>query len=252
MSALSLYSMIVNVSNVINELKAAGMRIEVGDDFVAYRRLRNAQTERSGLYPMFDVSCSYVDQTNAFWVCGFDENDQLVHTQAIRLLDLSGVTLAQHMNMHRHKYITPNSTPDPDMTFYTRARALEKISGKVCYHGEFWVKGIQRGLRKQSFTPLLSRLAFELARKTWNPDYVFGFVPTALAMKGIQMHYGYTHCEPGVWHGPDQQVTDEDSLVWMDREDIAHFLHLPPQGVSRDRDVPVQRPLVTKPTDVIA
>lgn len=251
MSALSLFSMIRKVSNVINELRAAGMRVEVGDDFVAYRRLRNSQTDRPPLYPMFDISCSYVDQTNAFWVCGFDEEDQLVHTQAIRLLDMSGLTLGQHMNMHRHKYITPNSTPDPDMTFYSQARALEKITGKVCYHGEFWLKGGDGGLRQKGLTPLLSRLVFELARNTWCPDFVFGFVPTPLAMKGIHTRYGYHHCEPGVWHGPDQQVTDEDSLVWMDREDIAHFLEVQVQGVVREREAPAQN-LLVKPVGVVA
>jgi hypothetical protein len=67
--------------------------------------------------PMFDVASSYVDSRNGFWVCAFDANDELIHTQAVRMLDLSGITLGTHLDDHRHKYITPDTTPDPDKTF---------------------------------------------------------------------------------------------------------------------------------------
>jgi hypothetical protein len=235
----------------MRELEAAGMRLEIGDDFAIYRKLRNTQKDRSPLYPMFDVACSYVDASNAFWVCGFNSDDELVHTQAIRLLDLSGVTLEQHLNTHRHKYITPNSTPDPDRTSYSRALALKNISGKVCYHGEFWICGGDGGHRNQGFTALLSRVVFEMALKIWRPDYVFGFVPAPLALKGIPMRYGYTHCEPGVWHGPDNQITDEDALVWMNTDEIAHFLETPPQALSQDRKIPIRKSTMNK-IDMVA
>ena len=52
MSAFGLYRMIMNVANVAKELETAGMRIEIGDDFAAYRLLRNAQKDRAPMYPM--------------------------------------------------------------------------------------------------------------------------------------------------------------------------------------------------------
>jgi len=244
MSALNLYTMIRNVANITKELEAAGMRLEIGGDFAAYRKLRNSQTDRSPLYPMFDIACSYVDSTNAFWVCGFNERDELVHTQAIRLLDLSSASLTQHLNDHRHKYITPNSTPDPDQTFYSQPPALDRITGQVCYHGEFWLSGGDGGHRSQGFTALLSRIVFELTLKTWGPDYVFGFVPGALAFKGIPVRYGYTHCEPGAWYGPDDQVTSEEALVWMNRQDMVHFLETPPKALSQERRIPARRAMM--------
>jgi len=236
--------MIVNVSNITKELEAAGMRLEIGGDFAAYRKLRNSQTNRSPLYPMFDVSCSYVDASNAFWVCGYNDNDELVHTQAIRLLNLSGASLNQHINLHRHKYITPNSTPDPDRTYYSHAPALEKITGQVCYHGEFWLSGGDGGHRSQGFTALLSRVVFELALKIWVPDYVFGFVPTPLALKGIPVRYGYTHCEPGAWYGPDNQIIAEEALVWMNTNDMEFFLETQPRALSQERRIPDRRAMM--------
>ena len=245
MSALGLYTMIVNVANITNELQAAGMRLEIGGDFAAYRKMRNAQMERSALYPMFDVACSYVDQSNAFWVCGFNHQNELVHTQAIRKLDMSNETLREHLRTHRHKYITPGSTPDEDRTHYDMPSALDRITGQVCYHGEFWLKGGEGGHRSQGFTALLSRVVFELALKIWSPDYVFGLVPQPLAFKGIPVRYGYTRCEPGYWMGPENQITSEESLVWMSRGDIEQFLETAPMALSRERTLPNRRELVS-------
>lgn len=234
MSASRLFGMIKNVSGIIGQLEKVGVRIEIGDDFSEYRRYRIAQTDRKPIYPMFDVSSSYIDASNGFWVCGFDESNALVHTQAVRLFDLSGVTLAHHMNMHRHKYITPNTTPDPDLTKYSGPGALKNITGKVCYHGEFWLPA--RGLggpRSQGITPLLSRILFEVMFRNWEPDFVFALVPKQLAARGAHLRYGYVHCEPGQWVGPDQQVTEEDHLIWMSAKDMVNVLAQTPESLRR-------------------
>lgn len=238
MTAHNLFTMINNVSNLINELESAGVFLEIGGDFASYRRLRSKQTDRSDLFPMFDVASSYVDASNAFWVCGFDENNELVHTQAIRLLNLHNMSLAEHLREHRHKYITPNTSPDPDFTYFSDLPSLDRISGNVCYHGEFWIKGGKGGHRSQGFTALLSRIVFELALKLWSPDYVFGFVPMPLALKGIPVRYGYSHCEFGVWHGPEHEVTSEESLVWMSNQDMHTFLETTPRSLLDNRALP--------------
>lgn len=243
MNAERIFTMIVNVSNILNEVEAAGMRLEIGGDFAAYRRLRNTQPDRSPIYPMFDAASSYVDSTNAFWVCGYNKNQELVHTQAIRLLDLKGMSLGGHLETHKHKYITPQSTLTPDETCYTHLPALDQITGLVCYHGEFWLKGGEGGHRSQGFTALLSRVVFEIALKAWSPDYVFGFVPMALALKGIPVRYGYSHCEPGAWIGADQEMTSEETLVWMSRTDMVQFLESSPRALSQDRRLPTRREL---------
>ena len=148
----------------------------------------------------------------------------------MRLLDLSRVTLAQHLDLHRHKYITPGTTPDPDLTFYSGPEGVHRITGTVCYHGEFWLRA--RGLggpRSLGATLLLSRVLFEIMVGCWDPDFVFALVPKQLAAKGAHLRYGYTHCEPGRWLGPDQQVTDEDHLIWMGAKDISNALSRAPQ-----------------------
>lgn len=225
MQPTEFFSSISSVSSILSELDAAGMRVEIGSDFARYRTLRMAQTGRSKIFPMFDTASSYVDETNGFWVCGFNPEGALIHTQAARLLDLSGISLGRHLRLHRHKYITPDTTPDPDATFYSGPESLSRITGRVAYHGEFWLPGNGLGgPRSQGATVLLSRILFETVVRCWSPDFMFALVPQPLASKGAHLRYGYTHCEPGQWLGPDSQVTEEDFLIWMSASDLRNAL----------------------------
>jgi len=232
MSPRNIFGSAMKVSSIVRELEEACMRVEIGDDFARYRALRTAQCDRSPMYPMFDIASSYIDESNGFWICGFGQHDELVHTQAVRVLDLTDVSLEQHLRIHRHKYITPDTTPDPDLTFYSGPEALGMITGKVCYLGDFWLAS--RGLagpRSQGATSLLSRILFEIMFQSWQPDFVFAFVPRQLAAKGAHLRYGYSHCEPGKWIGPDQQVTDEDYMIWMSAKDMCSALEREPQSL---------------------
>lgn len=234
MSPSKLFELTTHLFGILRDLEEAGIRVEIGDDFAKYRAQRNQQTDRGAIYPMFDVASSYIDHTNGFWICGFNPGGELIHTQAVRLLDLTGMSLEAHLNTHRHKYITPDSTPDPDLTFYSGPEALQTITGQVCYQGEFWLRG--RGLggpRSQGATSLLSRLLLEIMVGAWNPSFVFALVPKQLAAKGAHLRYGYNHCEPGRWLGPDQQVTEEDYLIWMGANDMANMLARSPQNLQR-------------------
>ncbi|MFQ6548990.1 hypothetical protein AADZ90_013620 [Aestuariibius sp. 2305UL40-4] len=238
MQPTRLFELTTHLSGILRDLEAAGIHVEVGDDFAKFRAYRSLQTDRGPIYPMFDVASSYIDSANGFWICGFDASGELIHTQAARLLDLSGISLASHLSSHRHKYITPDTTPDPDLTFYSGPEALQKITGKVCYQGEFWLRA--RGLggpRSQGMTTLLSRVLFEIMVGAWNPSFVFALVPKQLAAKGAHLRYGYCHCEPGRWLGPDQQVTEEDYLIWMGASDIVNMLARSPQRLQRAASV---------------
>ncbi|SFS16611.1 hypothetical protein [Yoonia litorea] len=225
MSARSVFKMAKNVSLIVRELEDAGMRIELGDDFATYRAYRSNCAGRSIDFPIFDAATSFIDASNGFWICGFDKNDQLVHTQAVRLLDLGDLTLAEHLDTHRHKYIVADSTPDPDQTFFRGPEALRLVTGRVGYCGDFWLapQGLG-GPRSQGATSLLARLVFEVMEKTWRPDFAFAFVPKQLAAKGAHLRYGYSHCEPGRWIGPDQQITHEEYLIWMSAFDIDNLV----------------------------
>ena len=239
-----------NLATITQQLDELGIRVEIGDDFTEYRSHRVGQADRGPVYPMFDVASSFIDHNNGFWVCGFDESGDLIHTQAVLNIDMAGVTLGSHLKTHRHKYITPDSTPDPDKTFYSGPDALDTVTGQVCYHGDFWLRA--RGLggpRSQGVTALLSRILLEVMAAAWKPDYAFALVPKALAEKGTHLRYGYPHCEAGRWLGPDQQVTDEDYLIWMNADDMASIAARAPQDLRRPSRIEAVKPSLEAVSD---
>lgn len=223
MSARLIFGMINNVSRIIHALEARGMRIEVGDDFTRYHTLRHGCQGRSRHYPVFDTASSFIDETNGFWICGFGESGALIYTHAVRLFDLTGKSLGQHLDTHRHKFIAPDTTPDPDLTFYRGPMGLRTISGKVAYSGDFW---LQDGALREENLDLLSDLLFAVLQQTWPIDYAVALAPKRFGADAARLRYAYTHCEPGRWIGPDQQITSEDYLVWMSAAEIDNMLLL--------------------------
>lgn len=227
-STKNVTELVMRSSEIIADLRSRGLRVEIGSDFSRYRKLRCQARPEKPIYPMFDVSSSFIDSTNGLWIVGFNENNVVVHTQAARLLKLKGVLLNEHLNEHRYKYITPNTTPDPDLTFYEGPTGLSKVTGQVSYNGDFWLA--PRGMTAfggVGATQRLTRLVFDLLFCAWTPDYSFAFLPKELADKGLHVHYGYTNCEPGRWIGPDAQVTEEEYLAWMSANDIQNMLSRP-------------------------
>ena len=106
----------------------------------------------------------------------------------------------------------------------TRQEALKTITGKVCYQCDFWLRASGLGgPRSQGATALLSGILLQIMISSWKLSFVFAFVPQRLAAKGAHLRYGYSHCEPGRWVGPDQQVTEEDYFIWMGANDMANM-----------------------------
>ena len=88
------------------------------------------------------------------------------------------------------------------------------------------------------------RILFEVLAARWDPNFVFAFVPKRLAAKGAHLRYGYNHCEPGVWYGPDRQITEEDHLIWMSARDVSKALSREPQKLKNEAEVsPIRRAL---------
>lgn len=234
MSALDHYARTLRMSGITNALKDAGIDVEIGTDFLRYRRIRKPQIDKRPIYPMFDIGASYVDASNGFWIVAYNEDGALVHTQAMRLLPMGNATLGEHLRDHKLKYVTPGLVDDPEeATFHVDPRVAETIRGRVCYHGEFWLAGGPRGLRGNGAIALLSRLAFELAEMTWQPDFVFGFVDASHALNGTPARHCYYQGVPGTWQTRDGTVFAEEWLVWMGAPEIATLMAAPFDGTYR-------------------
>jgi len=230
MPASDLYKQFQYINNIEHIAERHGMTIEVSADFDAFRQIRLAQQERLPISPIFDRQVSELNASNGFWIKGSSESGELVHLQAVRLETLKDATLAEHLYRHRDAYAPPGVEVDLERTDYAASPSSQRITGKVCYHGELWLKGGPGGYRGHGLTAALPRLALALAHMAWSPDYMFGLVHPMAACKGLAAREGYMHLEPGgiLWQRKDRDEVYDEWLVWMSHIDLQHLLRFPP------------------------
>lgn len=214
-----------------NLAREQGVYIEVCTDFEEFQKVRSGQPDRSPLGPAFDASCSYIGPSNGFWVKGLDANGQIIHTQAMRLLDLSNTTLADHLQQHRLIYQPPNIGHGTAKSFDFLQNTTGMTGGKVVYHGELWMKPGLKKHRGGGLVALLTRFMLAMAYMQWSPDFVFGFMLPIIAYKGLAAREGYTHIEPGMWKGINDTNLFEEWIVWIRGEEIDRLMQFPPQNI---------------------
>ena len=241
MSADVLYSQIRYVSVISAIAASRGIHIRVCSDFQEFQDALEEQGEAPPIYPMFDPACSYVDRTNGFWIKGVNDKGELVHTQAVRRLELSNRTLAEHLELHHQKYVVRGAAIDKRRSNFSRGPAWRSITGTVCYHGQLWLKGGPTGYRDRALTATLPRLALALSLMEWSPDFIFGFINPMLACTGLAAREGYAHMEPGIWHVPEGHDADQTWLVWMSKHDVEHLMRFPPDDLFRKLTVKAPR-----------
>jgi hypothetical protein len=216
------------VSGIDRFADEAGLKLEMCKDFVAFRDIRAAMNDRSPMSPIFDPSVTDVGPGNGFWLKGTDTSGKIVHLQATRQSNLQDISLADHLYELRRLYRLPGLDMETDVDRDSlRAPALHAISGRVCYHGEIW---LDESLRGKGLSAVLPRLLLALVLLKWSPDYVFGFVPTKLAYRGLQAQYGYMHVQPGGILGHPQSVERPVNkwLAWLSRQDLIHLMAFEP------------------------
>jgi len=207
----------------------SGMTLELCKDFREFRDIRNALSDRPPVPPIFDPNYTDIGPANGFWIKGTNQEGEIVHLQATRRHDIRGISLADHLYELRQLYKLPGLNKDLERSSYA-APATKIISGTVCYHGEIWLKGGPEGYRGKGLASLLPRMLLALALAEWTPDYVFGFVPTQIAHKGVLAQYGYMHVQPGgiLWSGINEEALVNKWLAWLDREELIYLMQFSP------------------------
>lgn len=232
MSAKKLYTQHKYIMAINALAQEQDVHIEVCTNFETFREIRKTQSDRPPLGPAFDASRSYVGPSNGFWLKGVNSKGQIIHTQAMRLLDLSNTTLAEHLRTHRLIYQPPNINPSHPKSFECLQKTADMTGEKVVYHGELWMHPEPRKYHNASLVALLTHFMLALASMQWAPDFVFGFMPSFLACKGLAAREGYMHAEPGVWKGTGDTEPFEEWIVWMNRDEIDYLMQFPPQNLS--------------------
>ena len=213
----------------LDQLQRMGVTISTGTDFEEYRRLLATARPDHVLGEPFEPTKNDLGEDNAIWLIGRDSAGKIVHTQAMKRLNLAHMRLSDYL-LRNLKEFEP-SFIDID---YTRSRyrpgpGAKRITGSVVYHGEFWIGGEKGQFRGTGLAPMLGRHAFLTALTRWQPDYSFGFVAKPLSYKGFAARFGYMHTEHNaikyVLKGTGEVF--EGMLGYMTKEDLYYVADTP-------------------------
>jgi hypothetical protein len=231
MPAVQLFSTINYISSLVKMAASKGVHLEIGTDFFAFREIQITEAKKGNVAPIFDPDFSEVSPANAFWIKGLNDHGEVVHTQAARLLDLSGVSLSDHLGHALRDFWADRDRVNMERSRICLSPVTAKMTGKLCYHGELWLKSGRNNLAG-SLTATLTRMLPALASLLWEPDYFFGFLSPFAACKGLLAREGYTHLEQGsiFWHLDGEPEPTEDWLGWMSQEDLEHLMQVPPEN----------------------
>lgn len=206
-----------------------GIHLTTGTDFTLYRELLAIGRPDHILGAPFDPDLHDLNERNAVWIVGQDDNGNVMHTQALRVLDLQGQTLATYLRKNFRDF--PPSGLDLDMrrSRFKAGPGPKRIAGTVVYHGEVWMGGEQGQFRGSGLSSILGRYAFLTAIRQFAPDYVFGFMPKPVAFKGFVERQGYMHAEPLAlrWYLKGKDKPLEGFLAYMSLEDLRFVLDMP-------------------------
>lgn len=218
----------------INEIaRSKGIHLYTGTDFTEYAELVAKYRPDGPLGAPFDPTLHDLNQNNSFWIAGQDEAGNLVHTQAVRLIDIKQQKLSDYL-AENFRDFPPGGVPlDMDASNYQAGPGATRISGRLAYHGEVWLKPGESSYRGTGIAAVLGRYAQAMAMMAWSPDYVFGFMPQSIAFGGFAEREGYVHSEPGAlnWHHAETGKVMKGFLIYNERHDLDWMLEMPVQDL---------------------
>jgi len=217
------------ISRVTQTVADAGVHIQVGDDFTDYAEIVTEERREQVLGEPFDCTMQYIPQGSGFWIVGRDSQGELVHTQAMKQVDLQGHQLGTYLMDNFRKFPPPWTDLDLAQSHCRPGPSTKRIAGSVVYHGEFFLKPGGEGHRGTGLAGVLARLAMAVAWSRYSPDYVFGFMSRGLSFGGFAERNGYMHCEPNTltWITKGQTRKMEAFMVHNSREDIDFLMSIP-------------------------
>lgn len=216
------------IARVEKTISAAGMHIQVGEDFTDYAEIIAEERPEQVLGDPFDCTKQYIAQGSGFWITGRDDTGRLIHTQAMKTVDLGGALLGDFLMKNFRKFPPPWTDLDMQASKCRPGPSTRRIGGSVVYHGEFYLKP-ESGCRGTGLAGVLARLAMAVAWTRYSPDYIFCFMSRGLSFNGFAARNGYMHCEPNAltWVTRGHKKKMDAFMVHNSREDIDFLMSIP-------------------------
>lgn len=217
------------LSEAVGILREQKMIVTIGHDFNEYKRIVSEGRPHQPVGMPFNSELHNLTESNAFWICGHTEAGQLAHTQAVRLVDVGGLSLGSYLRRSFRQFPPAGVPLDMGASSYRAGPGSHRIKGRVCYHGEMWLDETAGDFRGRGMSGVLSRLGFALCLRDFDPDFIFAFMVRSVAFKGLVERAGFMHTEPASlsWKMADRDRAIEAFTAYISREDLRYLLRLP-------------------------
>ncbi|MDH2406768.1 hypothetical protein QCM77_44090 [Bradyrhizobium sp. SSUT18] len=203
----------------VYDLAAAqrGINLSIGFDFHEYVAITRATPTKGPTYPTFRPDRSPIKSGEGYWMKGVDQNNEVVLVEAARLFDLSGSNFAEHLQSLNTFYADPTVHAHPQDRCTCMAPSAKKMTRKVAYHGDRWVR---RDFRGQGISKIMAGIARGVTFAMWDPDFLCALVAGRRMDKGGVC--GYAHYEPdgAKLQLIKERISDDDWLVWLTSEEL--------------------------------
>jgi len=216
------------------ELVAAnGVTAHIGTDFNEMKAVHRDVRPNDLLTPIFDPDHSDIGPYDGLWMKGVTDEGEVVQLQMMRYFNLGQQTLADHLKERATDYIPPSVGKKVDLTttLFDTAPITAQLTGRVVYHGGFWLAKSKRG---GGFTGLFPRFLMNFAAQAWTPDCFFCFQSRELMFGGLGAKEGYTSSDDkGILWGLQDGGHLEKGILWVERENFPRMLNYEPSDTFR-------------------
>ena len=191
-----------------------GVRLIESEDFEAFYALNGKLEDRGELTPMFHPLYSGIQRGQGFWIKGVKDGGEVVHLQAFRIDTIEAGLPGLFSDWLVPLYERAGDRPRADREGLCRSPIAARITGRVIYHGEIWIKsGLGGGL--SGLGEVLPRLGILRAMQRWQVfDWMYGFITQRKAFLGVPARWGYAAAQPQAlcWEVPPR---DEPLDEWL-------------------------------------
>ncbi|WOH80367.1 hypothetical protein RX327_31880 [Bradyrhizobium sp. BEA-2-5] len=200
-----------------------GIKLSIGFDFHKYVSITRTLPTKKPTYPNFRPDRSPIKSGDGYWMIGLDKNNDVALVEAARLYNLSDSNFAEHLESLKAFYADPAVQAHPQDHCSCTAPSARRITGKVAYHGDFWLR---KDFRGQGMPEVMAAVLRGVSFALWAPDFVVGLAERWLLSKGVLAQYGHAHYEPGgsVLHLIEENIVDDDLLVWLTGEELQRLV----------------------------
>ncbi|MBK3666728.1 hypothetical protein JJE66_36665 [Bradyrhizobium diazoefficiens] len=205
-----------------------GINLSIGFDFHEYVSITEATPTKGKTYPIFRPDRSPIKTGEGYWVVGVDANNEVALVDAARLYDLSQSNLAEHLQSLKFFYADPDKQAHPQDRCICNAPSARRITGKVVYHGDLWVRTDFRG---QGLTKIMAGIMRGVSLAMWAPDFTCALAGRWSIDKRV---YDVAHSEP---RGSELQlvaedIVDDDWLLWTTGDELRSLINSHDRGAS--------------------